>query len=375
MIIRTVIIFLILSLCTDLQANSGQIHSVNDKEKASSIFDSFYDDEKELSITLVTDLDVLINDRNREDYQDAQMIYENQNKEKIEWSVSAKPRGKFRRRICDFPPVKLKFSKKELARAGLNDHNDLKLVTHCLADKQEGLDNVMREFLAYKLYNLLTPKSFRVQLVKIQYKDSKGKLRPIKRYGFLLEDTDEMAERLGGEECSDCVNPDQSRMDSYEENMLSVFQYMIGNADWSLMMARNVKYVERPSGKLLAVPFDFDFSGLVDASYAVPNREYGQWSVQNRVFMGFQPDEEVLFQTLYNFSQQKKALYAEVKKCKGLKADTRNFINAYLDRFFYAIEHGTEEELLALFTPAVLQIPLTPSPDPVKLNTSGGIRK
>lgn len=370
MIIRHFLIIAACTLFTNLYAGPGN----QSEGRTPSVFDSFYS-EDELSVTLVTDLDALINDRRREDFQSATITYEDTDGETVEWTVEVKPRGKFRRRICDFPPVKLKFDKEQLKTAGLSGHNDLKLVTHCLDDKQEGRDNVMREFLAYEMYNSLTPNSYRVQLVKIEYRDSEGNIRPIKRYGFLLEDTDEMAERLGGEECDTCVNPDPHLLDPKEESLLSVFQYMIGNGDWSLTMARNVKFVERPSGQLLPVPFDFDFSGLVDASYAIPNREYGQWDLQSRVYMGLQPDKDILFETLAKFAGKKKDLYTMVKQHKGLKKDTRIFITAYLDRFFYAIENGTEEELMALFTPATMNVPITPAPDSDKTDSSGGINR
>lgn len=370
MIIRHLLIIAACTLFSNLYAGpSNEVQG-----RAPSVFDSFYSEDV-LSVTLETDLDALINDRRREDFQTATITFEDADKNTTQWTVEVKPRGKFRRRICDFPPVKLKFDKEELETAGLNGHNDLKLVTHCLDDKQEGRDNVMREFLAYEMYNLLTPNSYRVQLVKIEYRDSKGAVRPIKRYGFLLEDTDEMAERLGGTECDVCVNPDPRLLDPKEENLLSVFQYMIGNGDWSLRMARNVKFVERPSGQLLPVPFDFDFSGLVDASYAIPNREFGQLDVQSRVYMGLQPDKEILFETLAKFARKKKDLYAMVRQHKGLKNDTRIFITAYLDRFFYAIENGTEEELVALFTPATMNVPITPAPDSSKTDNSGGINR
>lgn len=333
-----------------------------------SVFDSFYGEDA-LQVTLTTDLEALINDRNREEFQKAVFTYEDPAGEERSWKIEVKPRGKFRRRICDFPPVKMKFAKEELSAAGLNEHNDLKLVTHCLDDNSEGFDNLIREYLAYKLYNVLTPNSYRVQLVRITYRDSEKNLRSIKSYGFILEDTDEMAQRVGGEECDNCLNPEPGQLNPLEENLMSVFQYMIGNSDWSLKMARNLKYIKRPSGQLLPVPFDFDFSGLVSADYAVPNQDYGQASIQNRIFIGFQPSPEVLFQTLATFDRNKAGLYDEVKKQK-LGMETRRFVIAYLDQFFYAIENGTEEQLIALFTPAKFNIPLTP--DESKIDNSGG---
>ena len=326
-------------------------------EKMQSIFDSFYSEDI-LVVTLTTDLDSLINERRREEYQEATFEYKDRAGNKQAWTIDVRPRGKFRRRICDFPPVKMQFPKKLLKEAGFNKHNDLKLVTHCLEDDEESQMNVMLEFLAYQIYNIMTPNSYRVQLVKIKYKDSKGNIRPIKRYGIILEDTDEMAERLGGEECDGCINPSTDQIVPEEENMLSVFQYMIGNSDWSMELTRNLKLVERENGKYLAVPYDFDFSGLVSAGYAIPNTDYGSWHVQNRIFLGWQPEQEILWNTLEIYRSKKEAVFKKIKKTKPLGKYGRLFANAYLDRFYYLLEHSSQEKLMEVFTPAERVAPI-----------------
>lgn len=338
-----------------------------------SVFDSFYAGEEVLKATITTDLEPLINDRKQEDFLEAVFSYEDAAGREHKWPIGVKARGKFRRRICDFPPVKMKFDKDALEEAGLNDHNDLKLVTHCMEDPKEGLDNLMREFLAYRLYNVLSPNSYRVQLMKIKYVDSERNMRPVKRYAFIIEDTDEMAERLGGKECDECRNPEPAQMNPYEENTLAVFQYMIGNSDWSLQMARNVKFVEKPSGQLLAVPFDFDFSALVDAPYAIPNHDYGQTAIQNRIFLGMAPRKEVLFRTLGLFEQKKEELYAMVNDQKKLRGAARQYIEAYLNSFFYILENGAEEQLLEAFTPAKFDVPISEPSESDDKEKSGGL--
>lgn len=364
---RTLFTFLLITLFTSLHASPPSAVSSHDDETP-SVFDSFYS-EKMLTFTLETDLDALINHRKREDFQNATLTYKDEQGQSREWDIQVKPRGKFRRRICDFPPVKLKFHKKTLEENGLNEHNDLKLVSHCLDEYGEGNENLVREFLAYKLYNILNPNSFRVQIIKIQYRDTEGFHDPIRRYGFIIEDVDEMAERTGGVECDDCMNPKQEMFNLKAENMASVFQYMIGNADWSHMLSRNVKYIKQPSGKLLPVPYDFDFSGMVSAAYALPNRDYGLEHVQHRAYLGLKPDKEILLQTLEVFRDKKSELLMEVKKCKWLSRAGRSFIKSYLNDFFDLIETGTEAEIVSLFTPAKMDIPLKKADD---IGASGG---
>src|SRR5690606_9238581 len=111
--------------------------------------------------------------------------------------------------------------KEKLVGENIKPHNKLKLVTHCLDDKNDGQENLLKEYLAYKLYNELTDQSYRVQLIRINYVDTKGKVSKIRRYGIIIEDTDEMAERLGGEEC-DCLNPGKEQLDARLEGIHAV---------------------------------------------------------------------------------------------------------------------------------------------------------
>ncbi len=291
-----------------------------------------------LDITIETDLSELIYNRRRDDYQPATLSYTDQKNVPVYHQIEVGPRGKFRRRICDFPPVKIKFSKKALAAAGLKKHNNLDLTTHCLEDRDAGHFNVFREYLAYKLYNELSPASFRVQLVRVTYVDTKGVVKKMKRYGFIIEDDEELAERLGGKLC-DCLNVDTDRMDSEAEVMASVFNYMIGNEDWSLSMVRNLKMVESANiAKLTPVPYDFDFSGLVNASYAVPSVELDQRHIKDRDYLGPEADPAVLGLILARYVEKKSALYKIINDFKLLPVEHRQDMKAYLDSFYKTIE-------------------------------------
>lgn len=310
-----------------------------DPYKGNTIFQSLKRSTA-LEITIETNLTELLENRFTEEYQAASVVYANEEGQELQYDLKLRPRGKFRRRVCDFPPVKLKFPKKQLLSEGYNKHNDLKLVTHCLEDKFEGNENVMKEYLAYLLYNELSPNSFQVQLVKITYKDTSNKYGKIKRYGFLIEDTDEMAERLNGDEC-DCIGSSLGNLVDKDENLMSIFQYMIGNEDWSTKMARNLKMVKRNDGSIIPVPYDFDFSGLVDASYALPNADYNLVSVKDRFFMGREVDSSILGSNIFLVKNKKKELYRLVERFKYLSFEGKEEILAYLDTFYANLKELT----------------------------------
>ena len=314
------------------------LQAANDQGGApTTIFETLMREEA-LDITIETDLGELINNRRREDYQPATMTYKTQDGVTVRHNIEVVPRGKFRRRICDFPPVKIKFSKKELTTAGLKKHNNLKLATHCMEDKEAGNYNVFKEYLAYKLYNALTSNSFRVQLVRVTYVDATGQMSKVKRYGFLIEDDEELAERLGGNLC-ECLNADSDMMTAYDETMMSVYNYMIGNEDWSLSMVRNIKMIEQAGGaRVLPVAYDFDFSGLVNASYAVPSSDFGQRHIKDRDYLGFGTDTASLQIVLQHLREKKSVLYGIISDFKLLPAEQRLEMRDYLESFYQIVQ-------------------------------------
>ena len=268
-----------------------------------SIFDLLHR-EGVTEMSIETDLTLLIHDRKRETYQPGILSFKDEDGQAWRFEVELIPRGKFRRRICDFPPVKIKFPKKELLSRGLSKHNNLKLSTHCLDDKNDGQDNVFKEYLVYRMYNLLTDNSFRVQLLKITYIDSARQLPKLKRYGFLIEDDEELAERMGGT-LTDTMNLDADKIASRAEVLMSCFEYMIGNEDWDITMIRNIEMVNFNHQKqAIPVPYDFDFSGVVNASYAIPLSSLGQQHIRDRDYLGMAVSPELFHEVLQELAVQ-----------------------------------------------------------------------
>ncbi len=314
-------------------ANNANLHAIPNGSSGKSIFDVFAQKEM-LKVNLRTDLVHLIENRKKDLDQAATLTYVNESGADVSYEIKISPRGKYRRRVCDFPPLKLKFPKSALASQGLSAHNDLKLVTHCIDDKALGNEQLQKEYLAYRLYNLLTDKSYRVKLLQITYEDSNSKVNKINRYAFLIEDTDEMAERLGGQECDQCMNPPQASLDAQSERLMAGFQYMIGNADWSLQMGRNLKVVQPVAGLSTLVPYDFDFTGLVSPSYARINTNLGLLRIRERIYMGFPATDEELWNTFNYMRSKRSEMVSEIMDFKLLSMAKRKEMVAYIDEFF-----------------------------------------
>ncbi|MFZ2899519.1 MAG: hypothetical protein WA004_12895 [Saprospiraceae bacterium] len=286
-----------------------------------------------LEVVLETDLRALLSDKNDE-FLPATFSFKDAMGQEQRLATGIKPRGKFRRRVCDFPPLKLKFEDEELVQRGLLPFGSLKVVTHCLANVNGSMDNLLREYLAYELYQQMTPMSYRVKLAQITYMDAKKREKPITRMAFFIEPTEEMAYRLEGEEVED-FGISIEKLEPRNSAEMRIFQYFIGNTDWSINTLHNVKLIRHTeSGDLLAVPYDFDFAGWVDPIYAIPNPNIGQTDIRDRYFFGEPPSLDAWNACYSRLEYIRPSLEARIQGLEGLSNGAKRDMMRYVDSFF-----------------------------------------
>ena len=203
-------------------------------------------------------------------------------------------RGKSRTIVCGFPPLRLRFPAEGTGQTVFAGQDKLKLVTHCKSNREGSENNTLEEYTAYQIFNLISDVGYRVRLLRIHYEDTDGRLKHLDRpyYGFLIESDRELAARINGK-VSAAGGVPYSRLNDNQTALVYVFQYLIGNTDWSFVRAEgqdvcchNVHLIEK-NGGLFPIPYDFDFSGLVEASYAKPNSVLKTRRVTQRVYRGY----------------------------------------------------------------------------------------
>ncbi len=255
--------------------------------------------------------------------------------------MQAKVRGNFRKKpgVCPFPPLKINMKKKQVKGTIFEGEDKLKLVTHCKGKNQAFEHILFQEYLAYRAYQLLTDESFRVRLVEITYVNT-GK-RPFKEvhHGFLIEDDEALAERLGGQlQMGGTILP--SDTEEISSNRLALFQYMIGNTDWSIPGAHNVVILRKEAGTILTcIPYDFDWSGIVNAPYAQPSRLLEIKSVRERLFRGACRPEETWTPVWEQFQSIKEDLFFLYTTFPYLSEVERKKSIRYLEEFYEIIEN------------------------------------
>jgi hypothetical protein len=199
---------------------------------------------------------------------------------------------------------------------------------------------VLREYQIYRAYNLMTDKSFKVRLLKINYVDTSEKMKPVTQYGFVLEEQKMMAERLDGMILKRKHIRDQAcNMD--EVIMLSIFQFMIGNTDWQIANLQNMRLVKLKDAtepEPYAIPYDFDYTGMVNASYAIPADVLGIETVKERLYWGKCYPEEDLVAAIDRFYNNKDAIYQLYQNFTLLDKGSLKYSMAYLNSFYKIIE-------------------------------------
>lgn len=333
------LVTLLLLLCNSMAAQTNPI----DKTK-------FFTDEQLIEITLVSDFNLLIKGKLKKDFKHKNQpatitcIFPDSNK--VTGIIEINARGKYRREECMMPPLLLNF--KTNGAGVLNGLGKMKLVWPCgtgLYDEQM----VLKEYLVYKIYNLLTEKSFQVRLVRIGYRDIKEKIKPHTFYAFFMEDIGDMARRNNCREIK-LQKFNTEATDRAQTTLMTLFEYMIGNSDWAIPISRNIKLIRLKTDSLsrpFAIPYDFDYSGLVGALYAIPPVDLPITSVQERFYLGFPRTIEELQKALRIFHSQKNAMDSLILNLAPLGITHKKQMLKYLDEFFSTIK--TEKDIQALF--------------------------
>ena len=259
----------------------------------------------------------------------------------ISEQISIEARGHVRKEICYIPPIRMNFHNSTSPK--LYPLNTLKLVCPCKTG-QEYDQLLLKEYLIYKIYNLLTEKSFHVRLLKLRFEDSKGNKKNLDEHAFLIESTKEFSKRNKCKEFKYTkINTETTNRE--QMTLVALFEYMIGNTDWSVPGAHNIVLIQPrndSTARPFVVPYDFDYSGLVNAAYAVPTEELGIENVRERLYRGFPRTLDELNAAIAVFNSRKDSIYSLINNFNLLTERNRTEIIQYLDDFYKTINNTNQ---------------------------------
>ena len=265
----------------------------------------------------------------------------------VTYSIALSPRGITRRTsdICDFPPLRVTLTRAAPAGSLFEHQRRLKLVTHCkrATDFQQ---KVLLEYAAYRLYNLMTPQSFRARLANIDYVDESG--RPfISRVGFFIEDFDDVAKRNDMRDARQGSLVPLQQIDATAGGRFAVFEYMISNYDWSMRAGpkgeeccHNGRLLSGTAAGFVPVPYDFDFSGLVSAPYAGPPESVPISNVRQRNYRGYCSHIAPARVAAAQIAAQRASYLGLFATIPGLDAKNQARAASFIQGFFADVDSG-----------------------------------
>ncbi|MES2523468.1 MAG: hypothetical protein V4617_12265 [Gemmatimonadota bacterium] len=308
------------------------------KPKVSKLFKS----ETPLEITLTANFKQLRKEKsNTAPWHAATIAYTDSTGKSVKVPLRARTRGIWRLKHCEFPPLRLNFASKTSKESVFDDLDEPKLVSYCKASSNAE-SYVLHELQLYRIYAALTPYSHQTRLLKVTYVDSASGSTEFTRYAFLVEDPARMAERLGGN-MIDIKGATLEDMEPKDAAIAAMFQYMIGNTDFSFSGLHNGEMLALPTGRMVPVAYDFDFAGVINPPYASPSMGTRIKSVRDRQFLGHCGNDAGYAQAVLHFQARKDSIYKLYADPVGslLKPNVVREALEYYDDFYKDISTPT----------------------------------
>ena len=304
--------------------------------------DSLFSSQTPLDIGIKISIKEIQTSKNDTTWTGNKLYYRNHRQYYDSITVELKGRGNFRLNHCYFPPLGIKIEKKQAKGTMFEGNKKLKLVLPC-TQKQGSNDLVMLEWLCYKLYEEISPYSFKTRLVNLNVTELKAKSnKTFQLKGILIEDLEKTAKRLNAQSqekarVSPAVLQDTNALRFY------LFQLLISNTDWSEVTQHNARLLSLSPRKYIMMPYDFDMSGVVDAPYAmvsaIDNEKLPVNSVRERYYRGFCRSTEITEFVRREFLAKKENLLSVPDLLNGELSDKKiKEVKAYLESFFEILE-------------------------------------
>jgi hypothetical protein len=301
---------------------------------------AFFQSQDPIDVTLTTNIGKIRGDKgDNPPWRPATLSYKAPEGTLVTVPIKARTRGIWRLKMCDFPPLRLNFSGATSKGTIFDNLDKPKLVSYCQnADSYE--QYILQEYQLYRIYQLITPVSHKARLIRFTYADSAdGKVRA-RRYGFIMEEPKALAARLGGR-VMEQKGAGGGDLDPLQDALFGVFQYFIGNTDFSVAGLHNVELFFSEQGDIMPIAYDFDFSGAVNARYATADSSLRIPNVRQRLFRGYCADAESYAKAFAIFNEKKPEIYALYSDSIGKLMDqgrVRETLH-YFDDFYGTINN------------------------------------
>jgi hypothetical protein len=294
-----------------------------------------FDETKPLCITMTLDLKSYQREKYSGEYMPVSVHYQLNDTLDMERTMQIKARGNFRKSHCNLAPFWLNLRESDKDDEDDQNIKGIKIVTHCKGSTSYE-EYVLKEYLCYKVYNILSPVSFRVRLVRMTYIDTGRKNNVTEGWAFMIEPQEMLAARNN----AILVKKDDlpmRLMRPMEMDIMALFEYMIGNVDYSVAGRQNIKILGLPDFGVRGytpVPYDFDYSGFVDTYYAIPGENLNIKSVRERYYLGLCRQDEAFLAAIEHINQFQEEIIGLIRDFEYMDSKDRTEAIYYIQEYF-----------------------------------------
>jgi hypothetical protein len=307
--------------------------------------DPLFQSDEILDVRIVAPISTLVSKRPIDEELPGVFQYTNSAGEVVEFDIKLRTRGKFRRDKdnCRFPPLRLNFAKSQTKGTLFHKQNKVKLVTHC-QNSAKYAQVLLREYIAYRLLNVMTDASFRVRLLRITYVENERSKADDVRYGFIIEHKDRLAKRMG-KTILEVSGVSPRSLNAEYANTVSLYHYLIGNTDFSSvrgpkgeLCCHNHVLFGNEGEPVWSIPYDFDQAGLVGAPHAEPNPQLNIRTVKNRLYRGRCIHNDYVEATVANYQGKREELLRIIGELEVASDRSVQSMTNYIEKFYKALD-------------------------------------
>jgi len=317
--------------------------------------DPLFQSDDILDVRIIAPISTLLSRRPIDEELPGTFQYTNSAGEVVDFDIKLRTRGRSRRdrENCRFPPLRLNFDKSQTKGTLFHKQNKVKLVTHC-QNSSKYTQVILREYIAYRLLNVMTDASFRVRLLRISYVKNARETDGSVHYGFIIEHKKRLAKRLG-KTVLDIPSTSPRSLNPEYANTVSIYHYLIGNTDFSSVRGpkgeaccHNHVLFGNDGEAVWSVPYDFDQAGLVNAPYAAPDPQFRIRSVKQRLYRGRCIHNDYVNTTIENYQDKREDLLRVVSELDAVTDRSVESMTDYIEKFYetLASEKGVNKAFI-----------------------------
>ena len=316
----------------------------------SSLPDPLFQDDSTLDVTLTAPLQTLVRKRSARKALQGKFSYRESNGRRVNLDVEILSRGQPRHKNCDLTPISLKFRKSQTDGTLFDQENEMRMVVHC-DDSDRYQQTVHREMVAYRILNALTDQSFKVRPLRVTYIDTDEVRGEQVRYAFLIESEDRLAHRIGKKRIN-ALRTNVGAIAPAQLNLTSLFQLLIGNTDFSPVSGgshkrccENYALFGNDGEPQVAIPYNFDQSGMVNAGYAAPSSRLPIQNVRQRYYRGWCQNNDFIWASIDMFQSSTRAIFSAIAEQEGLDGVVNKELVRYVENFYDIIDDSSQVRL------------------------------